>query len=75
MQCHNLRIQHRPRFSKKTKMGDGLPFYRRPRNMHFTSSQLHQENGRVVFGVFVSGKMSPMSSSLENPSSGYLCLG
>ena len=35
----------------------------------------HQENGRVVFGVFVSGKVSLMSSSLENPSLGLLCLG
>jgi len=35
MQCYNLRIEHRPRFSKKTKWGrelNGLPFYRRPRN-------------------------------------------
>ena len=35
----------------------------------------HQENGRVVFGVFVSRKLSLMSLSLVNPSFVALCLG
>ena len=36
---------------------------------------LHQENGMVVFGIFVSGKGSLMSLSFENMSLGYLFLG
>ena len=35
----------------------------------------HQENGMVVFGIFVSGKGSLMSLSFENMSLGYLFLG